>query len=528
MLTVGSDTPQNRLGVFGWMGRWVGRVRWPFRRKLLLSFVSIAALLVSLALVSLAELKSANTRASGLFDNVVRIGSLRTLEESTEAVRLSGLNLFAVENDQEALKAATSRFKGDLNWLRQSLAGNVGIQRATQFADGQRLAEITQLLRDAVATGYQVAQLAENNEVLEAKNLYASEFFDQLGKLDQMAFSFYFEFREKMRASAEDNDLAYESSQKLILFVSCAAVLLSIVMGYSISTAILYPLNQVGKSLSQISQAHFDARTSVPNRDEFGELATNLNSTAEQLGNLYSIVESQKNELENLNATLEEKVVQQVEMIERTNRLRKFLPSSVAKMIVEAPDGENYLGSQRREITSVFADLRGFTAYSTAATPAKVVEALNAFHAVAGPLIEKQGGTLERFLGDGLMVLFGAPFSTESPVKKAVELAEAMQRAVRPALDPFRLENASLGLGIGIATGYATVGQIGFSGRLDYSAIGPGPNLASRLCDLASDGKILMCETCATQFGPNANLVGKFQLRGLENETPAYEPNYLV
>ena len=95
MLTVGSDAPQNRLNVVGWMGQWVGRVPWPIRVKLLLSFVGITALLVGLALVSLSELKQANNRASALFDNVVRIGALRTLDESTAAVRLSGLNLFA-------------------------------------------------------------------------------------------------------------------------------------------------------------------------------------------------------------------------------------------------------------------------------------------------------------------------------------------------------------------------------------------------------------------------------------------------
>lgn len=245
--------------------------------------------------------------------------------------------------------------------------------------------------------------------------------------------------------------------------------------------------------------------------------------TSERLGTLYNEVEGQRAELAEWNTALEDRVATQVDQIERTSRLRRFLPAQVADLIVGAEDGEDMLGSRRGEVTVLFADLRGFTAFSNAVPPEQVIEALNAFHASSGPLIEARGGTLERFLGDGLMVLFGAPLPLENAADNAVALAKDMQEAFRPALEPFQTRDNSLGLGIGIATGIATLGQIGFEGRLDYSAIGPAPNLAARLCDHARDGQILLCEATARRVDAPVAPAGPFHLKGIGEGVPAFE-----
>ncbi|MGI9390904.1 MAG: adenylate/guanylate cyclase domain-containing protein, partial [Boseongicola sp.] len=296
-----------------------------------------------------------------------------------------------------------------------------------------------------------------------------------------------------------------------------------LLLGYAISSSLIWPVRRIGQTLGMIASGDFNARVTVPNRDELGELAANVNVTSERLGALYDEVEGQRAELAEWNTALEDKVATQVDQIERTNRLRRFLPAQVADLIVGAQDGEDMLGSRRGEVTVLFADLRGFTAFSNAVPPEQVIEALNAFHATSGPLIEAQGGTLERFLGDGLMVLFGAPVPLENAAESAVELAKDMQAAFRPALEPFQTRNNNLGLGIGIATGIATLGQIGFEGRLDYSAIGPAPNLAARLCDQASDGQILLCEVTVHSIEVPVTPAGPFRLKGIGDDIAAFE-----
>lgn len=171
--------------------------------------------------------------------------------------------------------------------------------------------------------------------------------------------------------------------------------------------------------MNRVADGDFDVRALVPNRDEFGDLARNVNAMTGKLGSLYGEVEAQKSELETWNSELETKVAAQVDEIERTNRLRRFLPENIANMIVGADDETNLLGSRRGTVTVLFADLRRFTAYSNSESPERVISALNRFLATVGPLIEAQGGTLERFLGDGILVFFNAPTTCDDPSKKS-------------------------------------------------------------------------------------------------------------
>jgi class 3 adenylate cyclase len=208
---------------------------------------------------------------------------------------------------------------------------------------------------------------------------------------------------------------------------------------------------------------------------------------------LHDTVQQQADELAAWNRTLERRVTDQLTEIERMNRLRRFLPPQVADLVVSGGDGERLLlESHRREVTVVFCDLRGFTAFAERAAPDEVMGVLHEYHTALGALIHRFEGTLERFLGDGLVVLFNAPLSCLDPAARAVRMAVAMREAGRGLTSDWQRRSFELGIGIGIAHGEATVGPIGFEGRYDYAAIGGVANLAARLCAMAHDGQILI------------------------------------
>ena len=206
---------------------------------------------------------------------------------------------------------------------------------------------------------------------------------------------------------------------------------------------------------------------------------------------LHDQVRAQAADLAMWNFTLEQRVADQVVEIERIGRLKRFLSPQVAELIVSAGD-ESVLESRRRNVTVVFCDLRGFTAFAEIAEPEEVMTVLRAYHAVLGPLVHKYEGTLERFFGDGLNVVFNDPLPCPDPSERAVRMAVEMRDAVAGLAAKWRELGHELGFGIGIAHGCAMLGQLGFEGRYDYSAIGSVVNLAARLCGEAGDGQILV------------------------------------
>src|SRR5262249_50931603 len=197
------------------------------------------------------------------------------------------------------------------------------------------------------------------------------------------------------------------------------------------------------------------------------------------------------NELNKMNQQLELRVADQVGEIERIGRLRRFLPPQVADLIV-ASGTEKQLESHRREITALFCDLRGFTGFSESCDPEEVMALLRDYHAAIGEIINKYGGTLERYAGDGVMVVFNDPIPVDNPALQAVLTAIDMRAAIGALIEKWRKLGHDIGFGIGIAHGFATLGTIGFEGRFDYAAIGTVSNVASRLCDEAKPGQILI------------------------------------
>ena len=189
--------------------------------------------------------------------------------------------------------------------------------------------------------------------------------------------------------------------------------------------------------------------------------------------------------------TLEQRVQEKVAEIERLGRLKRFFSPQLAELIV-AGGADDPLKTHRREVTVVFLDLRGFTAFAETSEPEQVMAVLREYHAAMGELIVRHEGTLERFTGDGMMVFFNDPVPVPDPAERAIRMAIAMRDRVTELVATWRRRGYDLGLGVGIAQGYATLGAIGFEGRWDYGAIGTVTNLAARLCGEASGGQILV------------------------------------
>ncbi len=207
---------------------------------------------------------------------------------------------------------------------------------------------------------------------------------------------------------------------------------------------------------------------------------------------------------------------QLVNTIERQRtELARFLSPQVAGL-VSSPDGERLLAGHRREITVVFCDLRGFTAFSESAEPEDVMQVLREYHAVLGSRITDAGGTLERFTGDGVMVFFNDPVEQHDHAERAVRMALGLRSDVAGLGEGWRRMGHELGFGVGIATGYATMGRIGFEGRVDYAAVGSVVNLAARLCAEAGDGSILLNPRAHARLGERVTVrdAGEMTMKG--------------
>jgi adenylate cyclase len=237
---------------------------------------------------------------------------------------------------------------------------------------------------------------------------------------------------------------------------------------------------------------------------------------------LHDQVQAQAADLANWNRTLEQRVEEQVAEIERIGRLKRFLSPQVAQLV--SSGDERVLESHRREVTVVFCDLRGFTAFSEAAEPEEVMAVLRDYHKALGALIDKFEGTVERFAGDGLLVLFNDPLPCPEPSLKAVRMATEMRDEIAALAATWRTHGHELGFGIGIAHGYATLGCIGFEGRFQYSATGTVANLASRLCDEARNGQILVDAKvhAAVQAQVEIESAGELALKGFRRPVPAF------
>ena len=234
-------------------------------------------------------------------------------------------------------------------------------------------------------------------------------------------------------------------------------------------------------------------------------------------------LESQAVELAAWNTTLEDRVERQLRELERVSRLKRFFSPQLAELIVKG-GADDPLKSHRREVTVVFIDLRGFTAFAEMAEPEELMTVLREYHTRMGEIITAHEGTLERFTGDGMMIFFNDPVLVPDAAQRAVRMTLAMREAVAELAERWRQRGYELHAGMGVASGDATIGAIGFEGRVDYGAIGSVTNLAARLCTEAGGGQILVSERVYAALGDlvEAEPLGELSLKGFQRPVRTY------
>src|SRR5262245_23073641 len=257
--------------------------------------------------------------------------------------------------------------------------------------------------------------------------------------------------------------------RSLVLIV--IGTLIAVALSYGLAMRMSGPIRELEDGAKRIGSGQFDHRIALASGDELEKLATRFNEMAGELA-----ISKQKSE--------------------RISRLKRFLAPQVAEL-VENSDG--LLDGRRREVVAIFADLRGFTAFSAHAEPEAIIAALREYYEAVGAVITAHEATLIQFAGDGVMILLNAPVACADPAHRAVRLAIDLQAAVQSLAKRWSDKGYAMGFGVGIAMGPATVGTIGYEGRLDYTAVGSAVNLASRLCDLAGDAQILIDSVVAGQ-----------------------------
>ena len=285
--------------------------------------------------------------------------------------------------------------------------------------------------------------------------------------------------------------------------------------------------------VTQQKKAERDLIEATRRTEEANRLITEKNRVLEALNaeirDKNRQVEEQAAQIAEWNARLETRVAEQVAKISQMFKLTRFLSPKVSDMIM-AGDADDPLKTRRREITVVFVDLRGFTGFTETAEPEEVMGVLREYHAELGRAIVAHDGTIEHFAGDGVMIIFNDPVPVENHEMQAIRMALAMRESMSVLTAQWRKRGFALGFGVGIAGGYATIGTIGFEGRLDYGAIGTVTNLAARLCGEAEDGQVLVSPRIMSKVEAQirAQSMGELSLKGFQRPVHAHNVTGLL
>jgi len=490
---------------------WVAGIRATVHTKLLAGFLLIALLLLSMGVLSIFvlnrlneqvdTLNALNRQASQARDMIYQV----TSQSHYRAMALVTLD----DSYTERISEARAAFADNLTEMRRSAPG-----AERPLLD--RVEDVNSTTYAALSE--EVTDLFNAGRVDDALRLHIDQEHAISHVLEDDLNTLIDDSQELVIAETESF-----SERRRFLTIAVASfagvsLLAALGLGAILSWSLIRPVRKVDDALEQIADGEFETRVEVPNRDEFGNLTKNLNRTSGQLSTLY-------NDLNSLNANLQETVEAKVAELERASRLKRYLSPVVAESIVSGSQDIS-MGSSRKLLTTFFSDIRGFTSSAEHMEPEELVSGLNEYFSEMTDIVFKHGGTLDKYVGDAIMVFFGDPIPQEDHAERAVRMGLEMLERLRSLEDHWLRRYAEVfEVGIGITTGWVTVGDIGSPSRTDYTVLGNQVNLAARLADQAQAGQILVTDRTmvAVDHFVEGKLVDEISLKGVNRPIKIYE-----
>ena len=325
-----------------------------------------------------------------------------------------------------------------------------------------------------------------------------------------------------------------ESALELVATAKPDLVMLDVVMpgldGYAVCRRIrereetaMLPVIMITASTSERTEAiRAGADDLIAKPFDQDELLARVRSLL-RIKRYHDTITSQAVELTDLNRTLEERVQTQVVELERVRKLRRFLSPQLVDAIVSSGD-DTILRSHRRKVAMFFADIRGWTSFVDSVEPEELMQVLGEFHRVIGRLVQRFDATVGFLEGDGVQLFFNDPHEVPDAPLRAIQLGCALREEMQELTPAWRKRGYELGLGSGIALGYATCGEVGFEGRSDYAAIGAVTNLSARLADEATAGQVLIPQRLHAEVEEDVDVesIGELRLKGFRTPIPAF------
>jgi class 3 adenylate cyclase/CHASE3 domain sensor protein len=455
------------------------RIRATVHTKMLAAFLAIAVLLVSMGVLSILVIRETNQRANDLIElqelNDLARQGIYSVTAQSHFRAMALITEDASWNDK--IQTAKTDFVQRLDDM--AAIGGPGVQ-----ARVERMRAINEGYADA---GAEVLALYEAGELGRAEALHISAEHEISHELeDELNALIASSERRIGEASAQLGSL-HRFLMIAVGVFSGISLLIALALGAILSWSLIRPVRKVDRALARIADGDFDEQIDVPNRDEFGRLTVNLNRTRSHLARMYG-------ELTDLNANLEKTVEEQLGQLRQAEQLRRYLAPQIADAVLSG-DAAVALTSTRRNLSILFANIRGFTSMSERMEPEELIDGLNQHFTLMTDVVFRHGGTIDKYVGDGILSFFGDPIPFEDHAERAVATALEMRQGLRDLRTRWALpRDEELNVGIGISTGYVTVGNIGSATRTEYTVIGNHVNLASHLAQVAGPDQILVSE----------------------------------
>ena len=489
---------------------WVARVNASVHAKLLAGFLVIALLLLSMGVLSIAVLARVNDQ----------VDTLTILNRQTNQARDMIYDVTA-QSHFRAMELVTRQasWNEKIVGAKADFSRNLEELRSYAIPDRTAFFERLEFVNDEYArSGDEVTRLYEAGDYDEALKVHLHQEHPISHVLEDSLNGL---IDDSGRLVAVETAAFHSNRRFLTLAVatfSGVSLLGALALGAVLSWSLIRPVRKVDGALERIADGDFDAHVEVPNRDEFGNLTKNLNRTTGQLSTLY-------NDLQSLNSNLQETVDAKVAELERASRLKRYLSPGLAESII-AGEQDVKLASSRKFLTTFFSDIRGFTTAVERMEPEELVDELNDYLSEMTEIVFKHGGTLDKYVGDAVMVFFGDPVPQKDHAARAVRMGLEMHERMASLQNRWlRKYNEPFTIGIGIATGWVTVGDIGSPARSDYTVLGNQVNLASRLADRAEAGRILVTERTMIEVEDfvEGTVVDEITLKGINRPIRIYE-----